>query len=366
MMKAPAKSSGNKRTAGKLRLWVWVCAVLFFAGLTSTAFALWGGHRLEGNEGVKALYEYVRSYDQNSKDISQGKPEELIKRLLEEPFETSTDFELEQEDLNIMGLPIPRLSGNVEAKYDLQDLGLKARFFWFEWGLYLLGHEFVIDDLGKLQAAELPEAGLDAQMPLGERAAKLLPRLPDDDAAKKRVFEALAHSVPVNATHTEEALFYSPMDGRDTETEAVVTYLDAAALERTAAALIELMEEDANLSADISAMYAPLAAQFGEKMQRLRLPSLRKARSLMPMLNGPFTGVMMFISDTAARYHFPAGGSRGRRRLSLRINRSTNRPWWNSREAGWFFIRRSITRWAHCAAVFRCPACGSIIPVHSI
>lgn len=254
-----------KSSKKRIRLWIIIGAVLLAAGLTAVAISLFGGHRMEGNEGVLALYDFVRTYEQGEEAAADGLYKTIGQRLLSEAFEIGTDLNVEAEGLSIIGLPMPRINGNLDVKYDMQDLGLKVKALGFDvLGLYLIGGDIVMDVGGAVQAQTVGTAP-EGELPLKERVALLLPNLPEAVAQQQRVFETLAQSIPMEATQSEQASVYSPKLGADVEAEAVVTRLDAQALSLTAASLLIAMEADAALGADVQAFYAPIARYLNEK-----------------------------------------------------------------------------------------------------
>ena len=246
----------------RMRLWMIIGAVLLIAGLTAVAISLFGGHRIEGNEGVLALYDFSRTYEQGGEAATDGLYKTIGQRILNEAFEIGTDLEIEAQGISIMGLPMPRINGSLDIKYDKHDLGLKVKALGFDViGVYLLGGDMVVDMGGSVQAQTIGTAP-EGELPLEQRIALLLPNLPKGDA-QQRVFEALAQSVPLDATHMEQASVFSQAQGAEVEAEAVVTQLDAQALSETAAALLAAMETDALLAVDVQAFYAPVAQYMG-------------------------------------------------------------------------------------------------------
>lgn len=250
--------SGKK----KIRLWMIIGAVLLIAGLTAVVISLLGEKRIEGNEGVLALYDFSRTYEQGGEAAKDSLYKTIGQRLLSEAFEIGTDLDIEAQGISIMGLPMPRINGSLDVKYDKHDLGLKVKALGFDVvGVYLLGGDMVVDMGGSLSAQTVGTAP-ETELPLEQRIAQLLPKLPKGDA-QQRVFEALAQAVPLEATRTLQASVYSQAQGSTVEAEAVVTQLDAQALSEAAAALLAAMEADAVLTADVQAFYAPVAQYMG-------------------------------------------------------------------------------------------------------
>ena len=263
-MRSTADNRNSKRTIRPA--WIALALCLFVVAGFTVAIAVWGiepAPDAQQNPGVLALYEFIRSCEQNQSKVRQGLPGALHERLLDEPFEVETHIDLTADGLSVMGLPLSRVLAGIDIKYDMSDLGLKANVMGFPVaGAYLINQTLVLDIGDSAQAYSLG-ALPDGPMPLRERLGAMLPYLPDSEADRSRLVAAVAQAVPYDCSSELTADVYSPMDGKDVRMEAVYTQLDAQAISQTAAALLEQLIANPALSADMLAVLDPLMFMSG-------------------------------------------------------------------------------------------------------
>lgn len=264
-------SNGFGKKAGlpirKGRIWLWAAlSVLFVCAVTVTVAAALGvigtsgggdgkHAELKGNAGVAAAYEFFSQQRERQDDQAGGVAKEIVRRLMEEPFEIESDLKVGMDGLSMPGIPLSDVSVGVDVKYDMKDLGVKVSALGMEVaGGYLIGNNVVADVMGQAgsMALEQADAGaLEGSMGLKQRLYTLLPFLPEDDGVAAGLLEAFAASVPDKYTKTEAQNVYSPKDGKEISMDAVTTTLDAAAIREVAGSLEERINGDAKLSREI-------------------------------------------------------------------------------------------------------------------
>ncbi len=236
--------------------------------LVSVVLALNGAYRLHGNAGVVAAYDYFCAYMQQTNSLTGGTPSPAItKRLGSEPFEMECALSVTSDQFEDSGLPLTSIPIGIDAKYDMNDLGVKMSVMGFQaLSAYVIEDEFVVNIAGKAGSTQigLPvEADLSQPMALPERLFAFLPFLSGDhNELYFKVLEAFAQSVPDEYTRTYTLDIYSPAAGRDVKTEVVETQLDSAAITEVVRNLADRLQDDEALCEEVQAIADEVTSCF--------------------------------------------------------------------------------------------------------
>ncbi len=265
----------------KRRLYTWIAA----GGIMAVALCIVGIALLREppklpetpkppvNLGVTAAQQYITEYKLDREALMSAPQKELGERLLAEAFEIEADVTLSADNLaETLGLPVSRLVLGVDAKYDLEDIGMKLRLMGMEYAsAYLIGDEAVLSVMGDAYSTplSLPAQGLDESMGLGERLGRFAPLLLSDSALALRLIDTAAQSVPEAYTRVYDDDAFSPLDGADAGMTVIETTLDEAALQAVAVNMDALLREDAALRAQTEEMLLNAAAAYGFKANSL-------------------------------------------------------------------------------------------------
>lgn len=233
------------------RRWMGVALVLLVCALTVVGIVIFNGSlspvQSEGNEGVLSLYDFFREYAKNREVQSRGPAGTLAQRLMKEPFEINAQMTLESEGLKSQGIPLTSVPAELDVKYDLRDLGVKANVIGMDIFKALVTGDRVVTEQagGEPSEAELPANGdVSGDMPLGDRIHAFVPSLPEDAAMLEQLFDALAQSVPEECTELQLGRAYSPVDNEDVNVTLINTTLDEKELAQAAFAFAESLKQD--------------------------------------------------------------------------------------------------------------------------
>ncbi len=251
------------------RRWIGVALVLLVCALTVVGIVIFGSKppmQNEGNHGVLSLYDFFREYAKN-RELQSGEPiGTLTQRLMKEPFEINAQMTLESEGLKSLGIPLTSVPAELDVKYDLRDLGIKANVVGMDiFKAFVTDNRLVIEQAGREPSvAELPaRADVSGDMPLGDRIRAFVPSLPEDAAMLERLFGALAQSVPKECTELQLGRAYSPIDGKDVNVTLINTTLDAEKLAQAAGTFAEKLKQDNALYEQMKELVAAASATFG-------------------------------------------------------------------------------------------------------
>lgn len=244
-------------------------AILLVGLLTVTGvLAFRGGSALKGNAGVAAACEYFKAYSEQSDKVTGSIQKQVNSRLGEEPFEIESSFDVSSDQLEQSGIPLSKVIIDIDAKYDLKDLGIKLKAMGIEFAsAYVIGDEFVLK-VGKEAGSEkigLPvKADLDSPMTLPERFYAFLPFLAEEKRGLyMRVLETFAQSVPDDYTDTYTLDIYSPVAKKELETLVTKTELDAKALSEVFSNFSDRLQKDDALREEIQDCLDEFTGWFG-------------------------------------------------------------------------------------------------------
>ena len=244
--------------SGKKNLtWLWIvlgvvvlCAIVALVLFLTGVFG--GSAGRQGNSGVWALFDYFDQQKQQTEKMMGTAQKEVGERILSEPFEIESELEISSDSLASMGSPINKLSIDLDAKYDLKDLGVKITALGMvEIGAYLIEDELVVDALGEAYSTQIPldfDADLGDDMPLRDRLKAFVPFVPEDNRVWMDLLKTFATAVPEDLTETDREDVYSPLDDDEVEMSAIITTIDERDLQDIIENFIELMEEDDRLT----------------------------------------------------------------------------------------------------------------------
>ncbi len=244
-------------------------AILLAGLLTVTGvLAFRGGSALKGNAGVVAACEYFKAYSEQSDKVMGSVQKQVNSGLGKEPFEIESSFDVSSDQFEQSGIPLRKVIIDIDAKYDLKDLGIKLEAMGVELAnAYVIGDEFVLK-VGKEAGSEkigLPvKADLDSPMTLLERFYAFLPFLAEEKRGHyMRVLETFAQSVPDDYTDTYSKDIYSPVAKKELETLVTKTELDAKALSEVFSNFSDRLQKDDALRAEIQEYLDEFTDWFG-------------------------------------------------------------------------------------------------------
>ncbi len=254
--------------------WMGAVLVLLVCALTAVGIAVFnGGGRtaqpqpeIKRNEGVLALGDFFKAYEDHIDFQTAGTVRSLTRRLMHEPFEVSAQMTVESEALSTFGIPLKRVPAQLGIKYDLRDAGVKVSTV----GLSLFEAYLTENEAGAVWigaeplVTELP-AGNDVSgdMTLENRIGALVPLAPGD--LPDKLLDMLARSVPEECTQMQLGRAYSPKDKKDVNVTLIHTALDDKALSTAASAFAELLKNDETLYAKAHRLTLQLASLCGVK-----------------------------------------------------------------------------------------------------
>ena len=172
----------------KSRAWIWIAAVavvvVVCVVLAVVVFGGGGGSGdITGNAGVVSAYQFFAQQQEKQESMMGPVQKEIGKRLMEEPFEIASELEVASDSFADLGLPVSSITVDLDAKYDLKDLGVKVKAMGMEvLGAYVIEDDVVLDVMG--QATSMPidlpvETDLGKQMRLKSgywRSCRFYPR----------------------------------------------------------------------------------------------------------------------------------------------------------------------------------------------
>lgn len=253
------------------RRWRGVALVLLVCALTVVGIAIFSGKpeppvQNEGNKGVLSLYDFFREYARNRELQSDGPIGTVTQRLMKEPFEISAQMTVESEGLKSFGIPLTSVPAELNIKYDLRDLGLKANVIGMDiFSAFVTDDQLIMKQGGaEPSVTELPASGdVSGDMPLGNRIRAFVPYLSENTATLAQLFGMLAESVPEECTEMQLGRAYSPVDGEDINVTLINTTLDEKALAQAADAFAEKIKEDEALYKQTQEMVTAVSSVFG-------------------------------------------------------------------------------------------------------
>lgn len=261
-------TQGSQKTKKK-RFWIWILVALILTavviGAVIAATGILENGQRKGNMGVWAVYDY---FDQEFKGQQRlgSMQNEFSQRIINEPFEIESEFEIGSDSFSDLGIPFRSISIDIDAKYDMRDLGIKIGALGMDLGsVYLIEDDLVLDVMD--QASSIPidlpiEADLSQSMPLKDRAMAFLPFLPEDEQFFMRLLMQVAMSVPDEYTQKETADVYSPLEDKEVKMNAITTTLDADAIKQVAGNLSQGLEDDKALKNELQTMLDDFAIFF--------------------------------------------------------------------------------------------------------
>lgn len=243
----------------------------------------------EGNQGVLSLYDFFREYARG-RDLQTGGPlGTLVQRLMKEPFEISAQMTVESEGLKSLGIPLTSVPADLNMKYDLRDLGVKADVIGMDiFKALMTDNRLVIEQAGREPAVtELPVQGdISGDMPLADRIHAFVPSLPEDAATLKQLFDALAQSVPEECTELQLGRAYSPLDDEDVNVTLINTTLNEEQLALAAGAFAETLKQD-------DALYAQTQELIAAGLELLGTQDMTLDSLLTQLKNEEFAGATL-------------------------------------------------------------------------
>lgn len=271
----PVMQEKDDKSQPKRRIYVWAAA----GGLLVVALCAVGIALLREppkppvNLGVVAAKQYITEYKIEREALAGTIQRELGKRLMTEPFEIEADINLSADNLQqVVGVPVSKLILGLDAKYDLNDLGVKLRLLGMEYAsAYLIGDDLVLSVMGKAYSMPtgLPAKELEQSMGLGERLQRFTPFLTEDRTFYVRLADIAAQSVPEEYTTVYESNVFSPMEKADAKMTVIETTLDETALQEVAANMDMLLQQDAALREQAEEMLLEAAAFYGYEADSL-------------------------------------------------------------------------------------------------
>ena len=251
------------------RIYMWVTA----GGLMAMALCAVGIALLHEspkppvNLGVVAAEQYISEYKMEREALMSAPQKELGERLLTEPFEIEADITVSADNLAAtLGVPVTKLVLGLNAKYDLNDLGMKLRMMGMEYAsAYLIGEDVVLSVMGNAYSTplSLPAQGLEGRMGLGDRLNRFMPLLSKDVDFYMGLADIAAQSVPNEYTTVYDSDAFSPLDGADAGMTLIETTLDEAAIQAVAANLDERLQQDASLREQAEGLLLEAATFYG-------------------------------------------------------------------------------------------------------
>ena len=267
LLGAAVQDMENRRR--KRRIYMWVAA----GGLMAVALCAVGialllkPQKPPVNLGVVAAEQYIAEYEMEREALMSAPQKELEERLLTEPFEIEADITVSADNLaEMLGLPVGKLVLGLDAKYDLNDLGMKLRMMGMEYAsAYLIGEDVVLSVMGKAYSTprSLSAQGLEGSMGLGDRLNRFMPLLSKDMDFYIRLADIAAQSVPDEYTTVYDSDTFSPLDGADAGMTVIETTLDKEAIQAVAANMNARLQQDATLREQAEEMLLDAAAFYG-------------------------------------------------------------------------------------------------------
>lgn len=225
----------------------------------------------EGNIGVWAVYNYCDQQLKQQKALASKAQTEIGELWLKEPFEFEGELELESELFETAGIPMSSFDIDLDAKYDMKNLGVKLSTMGFvEIGAYLIGDEFVVDAMGDVGSTkiDLPfETDLSKSMSLEERIMAFFPFLPEDEDIWMVLLTKLAVAVPDEMTEVETVEVYSPLDKDEVEMKAITTKIDQDGLVVVLNNLIDGLRSDEQMMNELQDMIDGLISFYSIKVE---------------------------------------------------------------------------------------------------
>ena len=251
------------------RIYMWVAA----GGLMAVAQCAVGIALLREpskppvNFGAVAAEQYITEYRMEREALMSAPQKELGERLLSEPFEIEADITVSTDNLAAtLGLPVGKLVLGLDAKYDLNDLGMKVRMMGMEYAsAYLIGEDVMLSVMGKAYSTprSLSAQGLEGSMGLGDRLIRFMPLLTKDMDFYIRLADIAAQSVPDEYTTVYDSDAFSPLDGADAGMTVIETTLAKEAIQAVAANMDARLQRDATLREQAEEMLLDAAAFYG-------------------------------------------------------------------------------------------------------
>lgn len=246
--------------------WIWVLLILLAGAVALVVLSLFNRDGIQGNSGVIALYDFVRSYQKREIQARDEILQVISRRLKNEPFEITTDITLTADGMVAAGMPFSTIIAGVDVKYDINDFGIKADVMGFPIAAFYITEDKLITDAGgEIKTFDLTKSESKSAAAIDNRDKTLLPKFFTDDASMQRVFRAAAQSVPENCSQTKTINVYSPMHKQLLEMGAVYTRMNTFDIKAAAAAFAARLKDDAALCADMQEVYEAARHLFGSE-----------------------------------------------------------------------------------------------------
>lgn len=253
--------------------WMGAVLVLLVCALTALGIAVFNGagkapppiQESKRSEGVLALRDFFRAYNDHIEFQAAGTVRGLTRRLMNEPFEVSAQVTIETDALAALGVPLKRVPAQMDIKYDLRTAGVKVSAVGLSlFEAYMKDNEASAVWLGaEPVVTELPAGNdMSGDMTLEDRIGMLVPLAPAELLDK--LLEELAQSVPEACTEQQLARAYSPKDKQDVNVTLIHTVLEDDALSTAASALSAQLKKDETLYAQLQQLTTQVAAQIGK------------------------------------------------------------------------------------------------------
>ena len=253
--------------------WMGAGLVLLVCALTALGIAVFNGagkappsvQESKRSEGVLALRDFFRAYNDHIEFQAAGTVRGLTRRLMNEPFEVSAQVTIETDALAALGVPLKRVPAQMDIKYDLRTAGVKVSAVGLSlFEAYMKENEASAVWLGaEPVVTELPAGNdMSGDMTLEDRIGMLVPLAPAELLDK--LLEELAQSVPEACTEQQLARAYSPKDKQDVNVTLIHTVLEDDALSTAASALSAQLKKDETLYAQLQQLTTQVAAQIGK------------------------------------------------------------------------------------------------------
>lgn len=264
---AAVQDTEDKRRKRRIYMWVVAGGVLVVALCAVGIALLREPPKPPVNLGVVAAEQYISEYKMEREALMSVPQKELGERLLSEPFEIEADVTASADNLAAtLGLPVSKLVLGLDAKYDLNDLGIKLRMMGMEYAsAYLIGDDVVLSVMGNAYSTplSLSAQGLEGSMGLSDRLNRFVPLLSKDLAFYTRLADIAAQSVPDEYTTVYDDDAFSPLDGADAGMTVIETTLDEAAIQVVLANMDARLQRDTALREQAEGILLDAAALYG-------------------------------------------------------------------------------------------------------
>ncbi len=264
---AAVQDTEDKRRKRRIYMWVAAGGVLVVALCAVGIALLREPPKPPVNLGVVAAEQYISEYKMEREALMSVPQKELGERLLSEPFEIEADVTASADNLAAtLGLPVSKLVLGLDAKYDLNDLGIKLRMMGMEYAsAYLIGDDVVLSVMGNAYSTplSLSAQGLEGSMGLSDRLNRFVPLLSKDLAFYTRLADIAAQSVPDEYTTVYDDDAFSPLDGADAGMTVIETTLDEAAIQVVLANMDARLQRDTALREQAEGILLDAAALYG-------------------------------------------------------------------------------------------------------